>query len=262
MQEIYHFLNQGWVGAIVGIVGTVVGLVSLLLYRRSQISGVIAYQSEDWSMIGASTSIFPPGAEVRYRGTAVPRITSSIVWVWNAGKKTVRGSDIVERDPLQLRFGGEILNVRTRTVSREVVNFAVDTPTDSSEETRRTIYLSFEFLDPGDGAVLEVLHTGSDETPKFTGTIVGLPKGPQHWGSSTPYNPTRWIEWSLACLLLAMGLIFLMEPRLTEDPEMYVPLRFRAPFSLVVWSIALLLIRRLRRRAPASLGRRRTKVTP
>ena len=47
-------------------------------------------------MIGDKTSIFPDGAEVRYRGTPVPRITSGTVWIWNAGKKTVRGTDIVE----------------------------------------------------------------------------------------------------------------------------------------------------------------------
>ena len=262
MQEIFHVLNQGWVSAIVGVAGVALALISLLLYRRSRIPGIIAFQSDDMSMIGDRTSFFPAGAEVRYRGTPVPRITSSTVWIWNAGKKTVRGSDIVKRDPLQLRFGGEVLNVRTRTVSREVVKFAIHTPKDTSEEATKTVCLDFDFLDPDDGASLEVLHTGPDETPKLTGTIVGLPRGPQHWGSSTPHNPERWIEWFLALLLLVMGVAFLMEPHLAEDPEVYVPLRIRALFSLFTWSLALLLVRRLRRRAPSSLDRRRMKVAP
>ena len=213
-------------------------------------------------MIGDETSIFPDGAEVRYRGTPVPRITSSTVWIWNAGKKTVRGTDIVERDPLQLCFGGEVLNVRTRAVSREAVKFAIATPTDSSEAARRTVCLDFEFLDPGDGGAIDVLHTGPDETPKFTGTVVGIPKGPQYWGSSTPHNPTRWLEWFIAIILLLLGVAYLMEPHLAEDPEVYVPLHVRAVLWLLTWSLALLLIRRLRRRAPSSLDRRRMKVAP
>ena len=236
------------------------GLVGLYLYWRSQISSIIAFQSDDMSMIGHSTAIFPIGTEVRYRGTPVPRITSSTVWIWNEGKKTVRGADVVE--PLQLRFGGEVLNVRIRTVSREAVKFAVATPTDTSEEARRIVYFGFEFLDPGDGGVLEVLHTGSAEAPEFTGTIIGLPRGPKHWGSPTPDDPARWLEWFMAFLLLGLGLAFLMEPHLAEDPEVYIPFRIRAPLGLLIWSLALLLIRRLRRRAPSSLDRRRTKGAP
>ena len=262
MQEIFHFLNQGWVGTVIGIAGVVVGLMGLYLYRSSRVSGIIAFQSDDMSLIGDKTSIFPAGAEVQYRGTPVPRITSSIVWIWNAGKKTVRGSDIVERDPLQLRFGGEVLNVRTRTVSREVVKFAVAVPADSSKEARKNVCVDFEFLDPDDGGVIEVLHTGSDEMPQFTGTIVGLPKGPQHWGSSTPHDPARWLKWLMVFLLLPLGLALLMEPHLAEDPEVYVPFRIRAPFGLLIWSLALLLMWRLRRRAPSSLYRRRMKVAP
>ena len=123
-------------------------------------------------MIGGGDAVFPVEVEVRYRGTPVPKLTSSTIWIWNAGKKTVRGSDVVAHDPFQFRFDGEVLNVKIKKVSREAVQITAA----ASGEAGRTVCCSFEFLDPGDGGVLEVLHTGSDKAPECTGTIIGLPK--------------------------------------------------------------------------------------
>ena len=188
MQEFINLLNQNqaWLGPIVGMASIA---LALFLYWRSRISGIITCQSRDVSMIGGSNAVFPSEVEVRYRGTLVPRIISSTVWVWNAGKKTVRGTDIVAKDPLQLSFSGEVLNVRIRKMSREVVQIKADI----SEEVNSKVRCGFEFLDPGDGDVLEVLHTGSDKTPECTGTIIGLPKGPQYLGHVwNAYAPFKW----------------------------------------------------------------------
>ena len=112
MQEFIRFLslNQGWIGTIIEAIG-------LFLFWRSQISGIVAFQSRDVAMIGCSDAVFPAEVEVRYRGAQVPRLISSTVWIWNAGKKTVRGTDIVAHDPLRLRFSGEVLDVRIRRSS-------------------------------------------------------------------------------------------------------------------------------------------------
>ena len=125
------------------------------------------------SLVGGGDAVFPAEVEVRYRGTPVPEITSSTIWIWNAGKKTVRGSDIVANYPLQLRFDGEVSMSRSERVSREAVQISADT----SGEVRRTVRYSFEFLDPGDGGVLEVLHTGSDEAPEWHWDHHWLSKG-------------------------------------------------------------------------------------
>ena len=188
MQEFINFLNQnqGWVGMILGTASLV---VALFLYWRSQIPGIFAWQSRDVSMIGSSGAVFPSGVEVQYRGTPVPRIISSTVWIWNAGKKTVKGADIVARDPLRLRFDGEILDVRIKKVSREVLRITAAT----SEEMRSAVCFDFEFLDSDDGGVVEVLHTGSTKAPECTGTIMGLPRGPQRLGPAfDTLTPSKW----------------------------------------------------------------------
>ena len=262
MQEFIHFLSQGWVGTIVGAGGAV---LALFLYWRSQIPGMIAFQSHDVSMVGGGDAVFPAEVEVRYRGTPVPEITSSTIWIWNAGKKTVRGSDIVANYPLQLRFDGEVLNVKIRKVSREAVQISADT----SGEVRRTVRYSFEFLDPGDGGVLEVLHTGSDEAPECTGTIIGFPKGPQHWGSAWAFSVSsrrerRVLRFSCTTMAIA-GLVVSLQgilgeqyinevlPFLAERPEPQPPSWVLVLFGLLVSSVSAVLVWSLRRRSPSSL---------
>ncbi|MDE0295245.1 MAG: hypothetical protein OXI93_13740, partial [Bryobacterales bacterium] len=77
-----EYLSFGWVGILVGIAG----LVLTWLARKPSI---VAFQSLDVSMIGGK-AVFPDEVEVRYRGSLVPRLTSSTVWIWNAGKKTLK----------------------------------------------------------------------------------------------------------------------------------------------------------------------------
>ena len=199
MQE---FLSQGWVGNIVGIVGLT---LAVFFYWRSQIAGIIAIQSHDVSMLGGGTAVFPDGVEVRYRDTSVPRITSSTVWIWNAGRRTVEGSKIVPHDPLQLRYDGEILNVRIRKVTRDVPRFTAR----ASEESEQMVRWGFDFLEPSDGFVFEVLHTGSVKAPECTGTVIGLPKGIQYrtrWGKTIPRGRI-WILLGIPGILVFVAML-------------------------------------------------------
>ena len=173
-------MSQGWVGTIIGTAGMA---LALFLYWRSRIPGIIAFQSRNVSMIGRGNAVFPSEVEIQYRGIPVPKLTSSTVWIWNAGKKTVEGEDIVEHDPLQLRFCGEVLNVKIIKVTREVLHIKADKSEETSEEGKRTVCCGFGFLDPGDGVVVEVLHTGSVAAPKCIGTIKKPSRGDSELGA-------------------------------------------------------------------------------
>ena len=254
MQEFIRFLSQGWVGPIIGIAGLALAAV---FYLRSRKPSIIAVQSRDVSMIGIG-AVFPDDVEVRYRGTPVPRLTSSMVWVWNAGKKTVRGSDIVAHDPLRLHFGGEVLNVRIITVTREVLRITANI---SEEEAKKgMVCWGFEFLDPGDGGVLEVLHNGSAEAPKYTGTIIGLPEGLRYRQLLGPYTKGERI---IMLLILAAAVIAGTAMTLQGilgilEVPLILPETDDSPLSLVVlglflFSVGAIILQKLRRRAPSSL---------
>ena len=251
-------MSQGWVGTIVGAVGAGVGVLGLLLYRRSRIPGIITFQSRNVSLIGGGRTMLPGDIKVLYRDTEVPRLTSSTIWFWNAGKTTVRGEDIVRIDPLRLRFGGEVLNVRVEKVSREAIQITTETP----DGKRNTVGCGFDFLDPGDGAVLKVLHSGAAATPEFEGTIKSMPKGPQHWGSASS-RMARKFEWFFSVMFLILGFLVIAPGILGEQYFLEVlsipksdskwPIWFDILFGLLVILISIFRMRTLRRRPPSSL---------
>jgi hypothetical protein len=45
------------------------------------------------------------------------------------------------------------------------------------------LQIQFDFLDPGDGAVIELLHTSASRWPSAAGTIRGIPQGPVDQGT-------------------------------------------------------------------------------
>ena len=259
------------IGTIVGIVGVAVGLFSLW---RSRNPGAIAFQSHDVPMIGGGDAVFPDEVEVRYRGTSVPQLTSSTVWIWNAGQQAVRSSDLTQHDPLQLHFVGEVLNVRRRKVSHDATRIRLEPEVKASdEESGQTIHVNFDFLNPGDGAVFEVLHSGSAEAPKCTGTIVGLRKGPQYWGRAWATSVYSRVDrritlfMAIAVAVAGLGVMalgILGEPYITNilllfvDPEDLDPTEVPPSWSLVVAGCLFVLqtlrpLWRLRRRSPSSL---------
>ena len=259
MQQIISFLNQGWVGTFVGMASLA---VALFLYRRSRISGLIALQSRNVSMIAGGNPVFPDGVEVRYRGTLVPRLTSSTVWIWNAGKKTVEGSQIVDHDPLGVRFGGEVLNVRIKKVTREVLRIKATTV----KEGNTTVRYDFDFLDPGDGGVIEVLHTGSAKAPECMGTIKGPSQGPRYFATFRPktkYEKRIILLSSIMLIIFGPAMIvgtivgeqYFKEaiPILAELSEKDVPPWFSVAFGLLAASFGGFTLWLLRSRTPSSL---------
>ncbi len=125
--------------------------------------------------MGLSTDGLPADITVQYQGQNIPRLTRTLVVFWNAGEKTILAADIVALDPLRLKLGddGRVLAATVLKVVRDVCQ--VEARLDSSRPSE--LGLGFAFLDSGDGAVVEVLHTSENRYAEILGTIRGLPSG-------------------------------------------------------------------------------------
>lgn len=179
-QGILSFFSQGWIGSLAGFLGITIGLVGLLLYRSSRIGPRPVYQRSSRKLIGREDQILPEEVKVLFKEKEVPRLTRVYLVFWNSGTATLHGKDIVETDPLRVELeDGEILRASLSKCTREANQFIV-----TIDQARRNIaYINFDFLDPGDGTLIEILHTDERSYPDVSGTIRGVQKGVLDRGS-------------------------------------------------------------------------------
>ncbi|USK54383.1 hypothetical protein LIS82_22960 [Cytobacillus solani] len=177
MGQILEFLNQGWVGAVIGIISV---LYAFIIYKISKIGTRLVYQWKSLKIISKGKKV-PDEIEIIYKGKSVDRLIKTQIIIWNSGKKTVNGEDIVKEDPLKMIFSNneEIISVNITKVTREINQFSYSV----SEEEKNELNFKFGFLDPGDGVVLEIFHTDNNRYPKISGTIKGMPQGILNWSN-------------------------------------------------------------------------------
>ena len=170
-----ELFNQGWLGSLLGLLGFIFGLIGLILYRNSKIGARPTCHLKSLRLIGKEEQELPQEVEIQYKDISVPRLTLTQVYLWNDGKEIVQGNQVVEDDPLRFEFDAsdEILKAHVGTVTRDVNKVHVDVLSD----IRNVAKLSFDYLDPGDGARIELLHTSKRRYPKILGSIRGIPKG-------------------------------------------------------------------------------------
>jgi len=142
-----------------------------------------------WTIQGHTVveEVNSPGIElgVVFEGASIPRATAANICFWNAGRKTIRRSDIASADPLRAEIvtDDKILAAKIVTTSRDVITAQI------VEVSPKMVCLSFDFLDKGDGILLRVLHTGHAPADcQLKGTIKGVPKGLRQAKKSAVYR--------------------------------------------------------------------------
>lgn len=175
MDFVRTLLSQGWVGTVVGLAGIV---LAIIFYLRSKRKAKLAFQHDHVMLVGGRGAAFPDEVEIRFSGTIVPRITASSIVIWNCGDRTINGSDVVAGDPLRLELpdAGRVLKHEILRQTRSVNGWRVDQPAPN------LLSLAFEFLDPGDGISVEVIHSEASSKLDCKGTIKGMPAGMRNYG--------------------------------------------------------------------------------
>ena len=170
--EFIKALSQGWVGSLIGLIGLV---IAFLLYRASRVGPRPVYHTQALRLIGREEQALPEEVTVLFRDKKVERLTKTYIILWNSGKATVNGENIVVEDPLRLEFSedSEVLSARVLNFTRRANNFTVNI----NPRCPNQVICSFDYLDAGDGAAIELLHTDEKRYPKVQGSIRGIPKG-------------------------------------------------------------------------------------
>lgn len=94
-------------------------------------------------------------------------VTATQIAIWNDGKEPVRESDVLA--PVTIRLGAPILELSIRKVTRKVCGIHV-----TSTSLPGVVAVSWNVLEYGDGAVIQLIYAGSPRVPiDATGTIIG-----------------------------------------------------------------------------------------
>jgi hypothetical protein len=198
LDEFQALLHHPWMDSLISLMSI---LVAIVVYLRSRNHPVIAYEiqsviflrdagaSAEKTSKGKNLSIYrsglPEGVEVFWYGMRVDQLVRSSVILWNSGSQTFRKADLVSSDPLRLELSsGRILAARITAVTRAVNGFSVL----AQESSPPMALINFDYLDPGDGATIELVHT-SKTSPALLGSIRGLPRGPRAKEVSSNDNP-------------------------------------------------------------------------
>lgn len=124
-------------------------------------------------MIGwGGTAKMPPGVIVHFHDEAVPRISRSIVRIWNSGNAILEKSQVAPSDPIRINLlspTSKILYFAPIKESNKASNIQIL----ESDTEFGTLEIAFDYLDPGDGVAIGILHTDYCPWPNIAGSIKG-----------------------------------------------------------------------------------------
>ncbi|MFA4849585.1 MAG: hypothetical protein WC626_07645 [Methanoregula sp.] len=212
IEIILEFLSQGWIGSLIGIIGICLGIVvAIYFYRQSRVGPRLVYQTKAIKIIGKDERAIPDDVRIFFGNTPVERLVKNLIIIWNSGYTTFDGKNIIDTNPLRAEYsqGTSVMRVTTLKATRpENGSRAHVNPTNLNE-----VIFSFDYLDPNDGAVFEIYHTGEEIIPNMMGTIKGLPKGISDWGiiktAARKEEPTK-IKNPILAILVGLGAIMLL----------------------------------------------------
>ena len=232
MPSIESLVQNPWFqfsGFAVGVIGVVIALVTWLLSRRYK---RLYFLVRSFNLVDKSRSTVP-SLSVQFGGRTVAALTISKIAIWNSGKEAIRDVDIPSREKLRItpKEGVEILESSIIQVSSESCNCRLGEYSNSSQT------IQFDFLDPNDGIVLHVAHTGSSsEELKVEGQIVGKGKIAEKSAlgafnlfpfiKKTPRTHRRRPRALLAIFMSITGIFILLSPFFSDKLHSFDKTRF------------------------------------
>jgi hypothetical protein len=96
-------------------------------------------------------------------------VTAIQVAIWNRGGLSIRPTDVLK--PIRLTIPeSRVLDASVRKESRDVVNMVID----ATSLAQGTLGLSWDILEEGDGAIVQIVYAGPDTLPiEFDGVVEG-----------------------------------------------------------------------------------------
>jgi hypothetical protein len=136
--------------ALIGVV------LSIVFYARSRRLSALSYAISTTNVIAPETPAMS-ALSIHYDGQPVRTLSVSSVSLWNSGTDAIASNDISRVDPLAISTTKDDVRILDAAIEHRS-NETIDVP--DLEEAVRLVF-AFEFLNPGDGCIVRVIHTGT-----------------------------------------------------------------------------------------------------
>ncbi|MCI3197645.1 hypothetical protein GXP75_18610 [Bacillus sp. HU-1818] len=206
MDKFIDLFSQGWVGSLIGIIGIIIGIfISFYFYTKGRIKRDFAYLLNTRRVVGKD-NFAAEDIEINVKGKSVNTLDNTIIKIRNNGNQTINGQDISAKDPIRLEVssGEEII---TATILNQT-KFTNDISIKHSANELNVLYIEFDYLDPGDGAAIEVLHTDNKGPHDIKGTIKGVKSFKNYTDNTIEKRSQVLILWTLLIqAIMIIGLV-------------------------------------------------------
>lgn len=147
------------------IFSTVFGVYTWIIGKKRKELSVSCKTNE--IIISGGSNI--PKLTIQYDGNNIQDLSASKFYIWNSGNDVIYASDVVSNRPICIHNTGSasILNAEIVRANEESNDFAIEHTTD--QEVR----VSFDYVDHGEGFVLQILHSGSSQDLELDCKIKG-----------------------------------------------------------------------------------------
>lgn len=162
------------IGVALGIASLIIGtVVSFYFYRKS-----LRLKDPCWSIRsnnlirGYSSKL--SGLKIEYNEQNVENLTISKIIFWNDGAETIKRDDITTANPLRIIGTEQVELLEVRPLSSSSTSNCLKC---ELTEDKKSAPIEFEYLDQGQGAVIQVVHTGTtSKNINIIGDIKGVKK--------------------------------------------------------------------------------------
>jgi hypothetical protein len=165
----------GVAGLILGIAGILIGaLTSYYFYMKSRERIEPRYLLQHEPLLGSSSGAMNE-VTLLFKGQKITNLNRCLLLIWNRGSRTLSRSAVVDSDKVRVSLpeGSKVLGVGIAQSTRPAIGL-----TASVDEPATIVTVDFDFLDKGDGGVIEILYQGNPSLkPKLVGSIRGVPQG-------------------------------------------------------------------------------------
>lgn len=164
--DLFGVLNQGWFGIIAG------AAIGVFFYQRAKRDPRISYQVSTRTLIAGVPQSLQERVSISIDGQQTSDLLSTRLVLWNSGTAAVKSDSFP--------VGGGLL-IRPEIMS-DVVGFDVLTATNSINgiklmATGTGIAVELDYLNPGDGAIVDILHRSEAGKIRLDGTLLGQQRG-------------------------------------------------------------------------------------